>query len=234
MGNLGWSCFFLLWQLRFVLVWGFPLAVSKASPNCFWSSKLSSTRWESCVLPLLQFLYPESLSAPRNFVKHKFGLSSLFLLYIAFFQSVTLFFSFDFCLRLKPSNVKDKLKELRLDLALEELPTHYYESVCTFQSWVFFKIVSVFLWRWRNISFYLWDRDRSLFCDVEISSISKRRLGRKLKMYYPWSVLRKNVVILERDWFNDFQWHSGVRDCGSGLIVRIKELTAVFIFKFLK
>lgn len=38
------------------------------------------------------------------------------------------------------------------------------------------------------------------------------------------------MVILERERFNDFQWHSGVRDCGNGLIVKIKELTTVLFF----
>lgn len=38
------------------------------------------------------------------------------------------------------------------------------------------------------------------------------------------------MVILERERFNGFQWHSGVRDGGSGLIVKIKELTTVFSF----
>lgn len=37
-------------------------------------------------------------------------------------------------------------------------------------------------------------------------------------------------MILERERFDDFKWHSVVRDCGNGLIVRIKELTTVFIF----
>lgn len=83
---------------------------------------------------------------------------------------------FDFCLRLKPSHEKDKLKELRLDIVPEELLNPYQESVFNPSKLNILKVVSVFLWK---CSLYFESRGRSLFCDVKISFIVTRRFDEK-------------------------------------------------------
>lgn len=92
----GLELLFFLWC--FVLVWGFPLAVSRASPNYFCSSKLSLIRWDFCVLPVLQVLCPESWSSPRDFVKHEFQLSSCLTCTLYCFVSVSHLNFVFFCL----------------------------------------------------------------------------------------------------------------------------------------